>query len=208
MAPADPRPAPPRFEVGETMTIQVNSDKTVAMDASLVRFVKDEIDRILDTASAKLTRVEVHLSDVNSRRTGPPDKRCLVEARPAGARPITTTATAKRFDTAIGSALKKMRRALSTLFARKGRTATAPGEARAGRVARKAAAAPTAAVETVAKPAKKAAAKKPAAKKPVRKSAKKPAAAAAAKGATSGGSDREPRKKAIFQARRKAWPVR
>ncbi|MEZ5417218.1 MAG: hypothetical protein R2708_07740 [Vicinamibacterales bacterium] len=193
------------------MTIQVNSDKTVAMDASLVRFVKDEVDRILETASAKLTRVEVHLSDVNSRRTGPPDKRCLVEARPAGARPITTTATAKRFDAAIGSALKKMRRALSSMFARKGRTATAPGEGREGRVARKAAPAPKAAVEAVVKPAKKAAAKKPSARKPAAKkpAAKKPAAtAAAAKGTTAGASGREPRKKAIFQARRKAWPVR
>lgn len=106
------------------MQIQVNSDKTVTLDASLTRFVKSEVERILATAAAKVTRVEVHLSDVNGRKSGPADKRCVVEARPAGARPLSTSATAKKLDAAIGQALRKMQRALRSFFGRHGRAST------------------------------------------------------------------------------------
>ena len=106
------------------MQIQVNSDKTVSVDARLTGFVKGEAERILDTVAAKVTRVEVHLSDVNGRKAGPADKRCVVEARPAGARPLSTSATATRLDTAIGQALRKMQRSLRSLFGRQGRATT------------------------------------------------------------------------------------
>ena len=69
------------------MKIQVNSDKTIAVDASLTRFVEGEVRRVLARFAKRLTRVEVHLSDVDSRKTGQADKRCLLEARPAGDRP-------------------------------------------------------------------------------------------------------------------------
>jgi ribosome-associated translation inhibitor RaiA len=109
---------------GECMKIQVNSDRTVSVDASLKRFVKGEAERILDTVAARVTRVEIHLSDVNGRKVGPADKRCVVEARPAGARPLSTSATAKHLDAAIGQALRKMLRALRSFFGRQGRTLT------------------------------------------------------------------------------------
>ena len=109
---------------GDRMQIQVNSDKTVSVDASLKGFVKGEAERILDTVAAKVTRVEVHLSDVNGRKAGPADKRCVVEARPAGARPLSTSATATRLDIAIGQALRKMQRSLQSLFGRQGRAST------------------------------------------------------------------------------------
>jgi len=102
------------------MQIQVGSDKTVTLDASLARFVTGETERILDTLSTKITRVEVHLSDVNGRKGGPADKRCVVEARPAGARPMTTSAIARRLDAAIAQALRKMQRALRAYFERQG----------------------------------------------------------------------------------------
>jgi len=110
------------------MQIQVNSDKTVTVDASLTGFVKSETQRILATAAAKVTRVEVHLSDVNGRKSGPADKRCVVEARPAGARPLSTSATAKRLDTAIGQALRKMQRALRSFFGRHEHASTGSAE--------------------------------------------------------------------------------
>lgn len=110
------------------MQIQVNSDKTVTGDASLTGFVKSETQRILATLATKVTRVEVHLSDVNGRKTGTADKRCVVEARPAGARPLSTSATAKKLDAAIGQALRKMQRALRSFFGRHGRASTGSAE--------------------------------------------------------------------------------
>jgi hypothetical protein len=65
------------------MKIQVNSYKSVAVDRSLTRSIEDEVTRALSRFAAKLTRVEVHLSDVNSsKNTGQADKRCLIEVRP------------------------------------------------------------------------------------------------------------------------------
>jgi hypothetical protein len=175
------------------MTTQVNSDNTITVDASLKSFARAEIGRILGRFEDKLTRVEVHLSDVNSRKSGPADKRCLVEARPAGARSIGTSAVAARLDTAIGQALRKMQRSLASFFGRQSRASGhgAPAARRAPKSA------PSAA------PAKEVTARKSSGKKAAAR--RRPAEAAA--GAPEG-SGRSPKKKAIFQARRKAWPAR
>ena len=174
------------------MRIQVNSDATVKGDLRVVSFVRHEIDRILARFTDRLTRVEVHLSDLNAAKSGAADKRCVVEARPAVARPLTTTATARRLDAAIGQALRKMQRLLTSFYGRQGRAA-------AGRrpAVRKAAAKPAAG------PAK--AAKKPAAKRAARPATK---AAASSRATEPAASARGPKKAPIHQARRKAWPTR
>lgn len=178
------------------MTTQVNSDNTIKVDASLKNFVRAEISRILGRFEDRLTRVEVHLSDINSRKTGPPDKRCLVEARPAGARPISTSAVAARLDTAVGQALRKMQRSLTSFFGRQSHASGhgAPAARRAPKAKPKAAA-PAAPVKEVT--AKKSSAGKKAAVR------RRPAEAAAAEG-----SGHSPKKKGVYQARRKAWPAR
>ena len=107
------------------MKIQVNSDKTIAVDASLTRFVEGEVRRVLGRFAIKLTRVEVHLSDVDNKKTGQADKRCLIEVRPAGARPLSASAKATKMASAVGEALGKMQRSLTTFFGRRGRPAAA-----------------------------------------------------------------------------------
>lgn len=178
------------------MTTQVNRDSTIKVDASLKNFVRAEISRILGRFEDKLTRVEVHLSDINSRKTGPPDKRCLVEARPAGARAISTSAVAARLDAAVGQALRKMQRALTSFYGRQSR-ASGHGAPAARR-------APKAKPAASAAPVKEVTARKSSAAKKVA-SPRRPAEAAAAEPARSG---RSPKKKGVYQARRKAWPSR
>ncbi len=102
------------------MKIQVNSDNTVAVDASLTRFVKAEALRVLGRFAPKLTRIEVHLSDLNKQKGGPSDKHCLVEARPAGSDPRSASANTHDMATAIDQALKKMQRSLTTFFGKQG----------------------------------------------------------------------------------------
>jgi Sigma 54 modulation protein / S30EA ribosomal protein len=180
------------------MQILANSDNTIHVDATLTRFVEDEASRLLDRFAKKLTRVEVHLSDINNTRTGQADKRCLVEARPAGARPVTADAIATTTESAITEALKKMQRLLTTFFGKKGRPATE-------------AAAPASEPKTKAAPkksaAKKSATKKTAQKTAIRKTAARKTAAkkAPAKKSTKL-SPRGPKKKGVYQARRKSWP--
>jgi Sigma 54 modulation protein / S30EA ribosomal protein len=170
------------------MKIQVNSDKTISVDVSLIRFVEGEVRHVLSRFAIRLTRVEVHLSDVDNRKTGQADKRCLIEVRPAGARPLSTSAKATKLASAVGEALKKMQRLLTTFFGRRGRTAatvSAPVS-----TAKNATAKETVARKTTLDTKQRAAVKKAAVKKPTKL------------------SPRGPKKKGIYQARRKAWPAR
>ena len=165
------------------MKIQINSDRTINVDATLSSTIQAEANRVLDRFETKLTRVEIHLSDIDNQKSGRADKRCLVEVRPSGDKPMTASATTATTESAVDQALRKMQRSLTTFFGRKGRPATE-------------AAAP------FAKPKKSTAAKPvPSAKK------KSPAKKAAAKKPTKL-SPRGPKKKAIFQARRKNQPSR
>ena len=111
------------------MKTQVNSNQSITVSASLVRFVSAEVDRALNWFAAKLTRVEVHLSDVNSKKAGEADKRCMVEAR-RRMRPISVTATAATVEAALAGALGKMPGHLTTVFGRLDGPSGAPRLAR------------------------------------------------------------------------------
>jgi ribosomal subunit interface protein len=103
----------------DSMKVQVNSDNTIAVDASLMRFVEGQVNRLLARFAKRLTRVEVHLSDVDNQKTGQADKRCLIEVRPAGARPLSASAKATKMASAVGTALGKMQRLLTTFFGKR-----------------------------------------------------------------------------------------
>ncbi len=165
------------------MKIQVNSDKTIAVDASLIRFVEGEVRRLLGRFAIRLTRVEIHLSDVDNTKRGQPDKRCLIEVRPAGARPLSATGQATKVAYAVSHALGKIQRSLTTFFGRRGRLAAAfstPVPAGKKAAASKASLGPKEIAEV----------KKVAFEKPTKLSL------------------RGPKKKGIYQARRKSWPTR
>ena len=100
------------------MQILVNSDKNISTDRRVIEFVESEAARHLKRFARRLTRVEVHLSDVNSHKFGTQDKRCMIEVRPAGLRAVTATVTAATVREAVGGALKKMRSSLDTKFGR------------------------------------------------------------------------------------------
>jgi hypothetical protein len=173
------------------------------VDATVTRFVADEVNRVLKRFTDRLTRVEVHLTDVNSHKFGTTDKRCMVEVRPARHRPLSVTNGARTVKQSVGGALTKMRSALQTFFDKMGRQQPESRPARLApskraprkRHARRAAVTRTAVISKptrTARPAKKISAR----------SAKEQALA------STNGSGRTPKKKAIYQARRKSWPVR
>jgi ribosomal subunit interface protein len=106
------------------MNIQVNGDHSIVADTGMKHFVEHEVSRLLDRFAVRLTRVEVHLTDVDNKKTGKRDKRCLVEARPAGAHPLTVSAKAVNTPYAIDEALRKMRSRLAAFLERR----KSPGE--------------------------------------------------------------------------------
>ena len=86
------------------------------------------MESVLSRFADQITRVEVHLSDVNSHKGGDDDKRCMLEARETGLEPMAVSHQAATLPQAIDGAAKELERALETTLRRlgnkKGRTPT------------------------------------------------------------------------------------
>lgn len=78
----------------------------------LTDHVHDTLNTRLARFADRLTRVEVHLGDVNEHKPGPDDKRCLLEARLAGKEPLVVEEHADDPYTAINNAARTLVRAL------------------------------------------------------------------------------------------------
>src|SRR5919206_4975107 len=81
-------PPPPGGEnlhtVRGPMQIQINSDHHITGSPQLAGRVQALVRDSLERYSDRITRVEVHLNDLNSVKGGSNDKRCVMEARLAG----------------------------------------------------------------------------------------------------------------------------
>lgn len=190
------------------MKIQVNSDKSIAVHARLTTFVEGEVSRILRRFAARLTRVEVHLSDVDSTKSGPADKRCLIEVRPAGGTPRTASAQAAKVASAVDEAANKIKRALTAYFGRIDGSAAVSTPVPAARKPRRKKTPP----KKLMSP--QAAVLKPA-HGPRRRAAKQPAVPALivehftdSVPEPPGHNVHSQKKKRIYQGRREAWPTR
>lgn len=173
------------------MQVYINSDKNITADSRLISFVRGKANHALDRFKDRLTRVEIHLSDVNSHKFGTADKRCMIEARPAGRQPVAVTMLAANVKSAISGSLSKLQSALDKYFAR----------SRKGSPTIRRTPAPDLAAPDAAQP------KKAATPESKRAGQVKSAVQAKAKSKTATDS-REPKKAAIYQARRKSWPAR
>jgi len=92
------------------MQIQVNSDHTVQGHEALAARIGAVVARALTRLSDHITRIEVHLSDENGAKSGPNDKRCVMEARLQGRQPVAVTHDAATLDQAVGGAAGKLGR--------------------------------------------------------------------------------------------------
>src|SRR5271170_3800660 len=100
------------------MQIFINSDNNISMHAALSTSIEAEIHRLLDRFDSQLTRIEVFLTDENAAKSGPQDKRCIIEARPNNHQSLTVTDDSADIETAVSGATKKMQRLLETTFGR------------------------------------------------------------------------------------------
>jgi ribosome-associated translation inhibitor RaiA len=127
-APGEPSHASPDAEHTHSPAIQVqiNTDHNIHASQNMVRDIEDTINASFSRFGKKLTRVEIHLSDDNGSKSHGDDKRCLLEARPAGHQPLVVTAVAATVDEAVSDAIDKMTRLLQGTFEKlndpKGRT--------------------------------------------------------------------------------------
>lgn len=95
------------------MQIQVNHDNQVRLgedvEARLAGTVRDALEQFGD----RITRVEMHLGDVNAGKGGSDDKRCMLEARMANVQPIAVTHQAETLQLAFEGALTKLQTAIT-----------------------------------------------------------------------------------------------
>ncbi len=113
------------------MQVLLNTDESVQGRDALARHAEEVVQRALDRFSREVTRVEVHLSDVNAEKVGENDKRCLMEARVAGIQPIAVTEHANSLHQAIDGAAQKLKRLLDSTLGKLGdqkRSSAVPGK--------------------------------------------------------------------------------
>lgn len=98
------------------MQILCNTDESIENREALGRHTEDVVRRVLDRFSNEVTRVEIHLSDVNGQKAGEKDKRCLMEARVAGRQPIAVIEHADSLHQAIDGAAQRLKRSLDSML--------------------------------------------------------------------------------------------
>jgi len=100
------------------MQIQFNTDKNVILGEEQVVYFTSLISEELSRFIPQITRLEIHLSDEDGNKDGFNDKRCMVEARLAGMKPIAVTDNANTPEQAILGAIDKLKTSLETLTGR------------------------------------------------------------------------------------------
>jgi hypothetical protein len=70
------------------MIIQINSDNIIKAEAGTIETMEALLRDRLDRFVPRLTRLEVHLKDVNGTSSGAADTICTLEARPNGLTPL------------------------------------------------------------------------------------------------------------------------
>jgi len=107
------------------MRVLVNSD----LHTDLTERVQGVLEGRLERFEERITRVEVALRDLNSRKLGERDKRCIMEACLGGMKPIAVSHEAPTLTEAIHVAADKLERAVEdALYSPENRVGPTPPE--------------------------------------------------------------------------------
>ena len=103
------------------MQFQLNTDSTIQGDTRLSDVAETIVTGALDHLTNRLTRIEVHIADVNAAKGGSDDIRCTIEGRPEGMQPQTITHHDANVEAALRGGAKKLRALLDSEFGKLGR---------------------------------------------------------------------------------------
>lgn len=101
------------------MNIEIRTDKNINSSERLIDYIRTELKEQFQRYSEKITHFEVHLSDANADKGGAADKRCMIEARLSGLKPLAVTHKADNIDQAISGAIEKLERSIEHAFSKK-----------------------------------------------------------------------------------------
>lgn len=100
------------------MQVLVNTDHHITGSEDVTQLVEAVVAANVERFIDRITRVEVHLNDVNGAKHGERDKRCMMEARVGGVAPVAVTNEAPSLIEAIEGAGGKLQRALEHTLGR------------------------------------------------------------------------------------------
>ncbi|MBK5284839.1 MAG: HPF/RaiA family ribosome-associated protein [Bacteroidia bacterium] len=100
------------------MKIQFNTGHSITASEKLRAPLEAMITDALSRFSSQITRLEVHLSDEDGDKNGENDKRCMIEARLEGMKPIAVTNHANTHEEAVEGAIVKLKTSLDTILGR------------------------------------------------------------------------------------------
>lgn len=109
------------------MHIEVNSPHipgNVELHERVASVVEAHLRRFADA----LTRIEIHLNDENSHKSGADDQRCQIEVRRKGHQPLSVTHKAESLELAVDGAAEKMHSALDSMMGRLDAKVVASGQ--------------------------------------------------------------------------------
>ena len=99
------------------MKVQVNTSNDIDNKDALERWASDYLNEHLGRFDQDITSIEVQMTDENhAGKGGDADKRCMLEARVNGIKPIAVTNFAANQDLAFRGAADKLAKALDHEF--------------------------------------------------------------------------------------------
>jgi ribosome-associated translation inhibitor RaiA len=96
------------------MQIQINTDNNIEGSARMSAYFTETLEDALSRFQEQITRVVVHLSDENAHKEGGDDKRCLLEARLKGLKPVVVSHNAENIEIAVSGATDKLVKSLES----------------------------------------------------------------------------------------------
>lgn len=103
------------------MQFQFNTDRNIKGDDRLAEVAEQIVTGALGHLVPRLTRVELHVQDVNAQKGGSDDIRCVIEARPEGMQPQTVRHHDANVEAAMRGAARQLRALLDSEFGKLGR---------------------------------------------------------------------------------------
>jgi ribosome-associated translation inhibitor RaiA len=101
------------------MQILINSDHHIKGGEDANETVESIVEAAVGRFADRITRIEVHLSDTNGPKHGQREKRCVMEARAGGLRPLAASHEAPNLWAAVEGAAGKLKRSLEHAIARR-----------------------------------------------------------------------------------------
>nr|WP_309504469.1 HPF/RaiA family ribosome-associated protein [uncultured Roseovarius sp.] len=101
------------------MHIEVSTDNSIDGSEALTSHVTKIVQHELANLEKHITRVEIHLSDTNTDKTGPDDMHCMLEVRLEGLQPTVVKESAETVEQAAKGAAVKMKHSLESILGKR-----------------------------------------------------------------------------------------